>query len=137
MEFVLTEEQKKWAERGKRGASAAELRALVVKQSGLCALSSVTLLFNKKKDGTAIAEGEGCHPLYAAVDHIDPGNPKGGHQIICYALNDLKGHLPVECFEALKGTEAWRDLMRRWRELAERDSTNRKAFRRLLRPNAN
>jgi hypothetical protein len=87
-------------------------------------------------EGTPETGGRGCHPLYPAVDHIDPGNPHGGHQIVCYALNDLKGHLPFDCFEALKLTEAWKKLMAQWREQAANNRTDREAFRRLLRPNA-
>lgn len=87
-------------------------------------------------EGTPITGGRGCHPLYPAVDHIDPGNPHGGHQIMCYALNDLKGHLPTECFNALKRTKAWRTLMAKWRRQTGRNTRNRAAFMTLLRPNA-
>jgi hypothetical protein len=85
---------------------------------------------------TPVKGGPGYHPLCPAVDHKDPGNPNGGFQIVCYALNDLKGHLPVECFDALSGTDAWRRLMLSWKEQAEKEPTNRDALRRLLRPNA-
>ena len=88
------------------------------------------------EEGTPVKGGKGCHPLYPAVDHIDPKNPDGGHQIVCYALNDLKGHLPLECFNALKATKAWKTLMKQWRKQAKKDRTAREAFKRLLRPNA-
>ncbi len=87
-------------------------------------------------EGTPQTGGRGCHPLYPAVDHKDPGNPHGGHQIVCYALNDLKGHLPPDCFCALQRTKAWKRLMTCWRKQAAKDHTDRDAFRRLLRPNA-
>lgn len=93
------------------------------------------MVFDPKK-GTPVKGGEGCHPLYPAVDHIDPGNPAGGYQIVCYALNDLKGHLPYDCFKALQSTDAWKKLMKMWVDQAEHDNKDREAFRRLLRPNA-
>lgn len=131
----LTEEHKKWASKKKQGASVVRLRELIIDQKGYCALSGVKMIFDKKK-GTPVSGGKGCHPLYAAVDHKDPGNPEGGHQIVCYALNDLKGHLPFDCFEALRTTDAWKKLMEIWAKQAENDNKDREAFRRLLRPNA-
>ena len=85
---------------------------------------------------TPIKGGRGCHPLSPAVDHIDSGNPSGGYQIICYALNDVKGHLPKDCFEALVQTEPWIKLMSDWKAQSEKDNSDRDAFMRLLRPNA-
>jgi hypothetical protein len=131
----LTEQQKKWAARGRQGASAALLRTLLITQGGRCALSDVEMIFDNT-EGTPVSGGKGCHPLYPAVDHIDPGNPSGGHQIVCYALNDLKGHLPPACFKALSETKAWQSLMEQWRRQAQTDNTDRGAFMRLLRPNA-
>jgi len=98
-------------------------------------MSDVEMIFDNI-EGAPVKGGRGCHPLYPAVDHIDPGNPEGGHQIVCYALNDLKGHLPCECFEALSGTSAWLALMEQWRKQAHKDKTDREAFMQLLRPNA-
>jgi hypothetical protein len=40
----------------------------------------------EKEHGTPKVNTTGCHPLYAGVDHISPGNQG-------YDLNDLKGHL--------------------------------------------
>lgn len=88
------------------------------------------------RDRTPVKGGLGCHPLSPAVDPVDPGNPDGGHQLVCYALNDLKGHLPVDCFQALTQTSAWMRLMDSWRKQAKQDPENRRAFQRLLRPNA-
>jgi hypothetical protein len=51
-------------------------------------------------------------------------------------LNDLKGHLPPDCFQALSETSAWKSLMERWRVQALKDNFDREAFKRLLRPNA-
>lgn len=131
----LTEQQKEWADKRKQGASPKTLRDLLIEQEGKCALSGVNMIFDKK-EGTPIKGGRGCHPLYAAVDHIDPGNRIGGYQIICYALNDLKGHLPPDCFKALSATKVWQKLMDKWRDQAQKDNADREAFKRLLRPNA-
>ncbi len=131
----LTEDQKKWAAKRKQGASPKTLRDLLIKQKGMCALSGVDMIFDKK-EGTPVSGGRGCHPLYAAIDHIDPGNHAGGYQIVCYALNDLKGHLPPDCFKALSETDAWQKLMDLWRTQARKDSKDREAFRKILRPNA-
>ncbi|HOS45696.1 MAG TPA: hypothetical protein PLQ69_04380 [Paludibacter sp.] len=131
----LTDEQKKWASKKRQGVPATKLRELLIKQEGRCALSGVKMIFDSK-EGTPISGGSGCHPLYPAVDHKDPGNPTGGHQIVCYALNDLKGHLPPDCFKALTETDAWKNLIQKWVEQAENGNTDREAFRRLLRPNA-
>ena len=124
-----------WASKPHQGASPSEQRRLLRDQRGRCALSGVELLFDVK-DRTPQKGGLGCHPLSPAIDHKDPGNPHGGYQIVSYALNDLKGHLPADCFEALCETEAWQKLMQDWKAQAEKDTTDREAFRRLLRPNA-
>lgn len=131
----LSEHQKKWASKRKQGASPKTLRELLISQKGRCSLSHVEMIFDKY-EGTPVSGGKGCHPLYAAVDHKDPGNPKGGYQIVCYALNDLKGHLPNDCFQALSVTDAWNKLMDSWRNQAKKDAKDREAFKRLLRPNA-
>lgn len=132
----LTEQQKIWVSKGRRqGLSAKTLRELLISQEGRCALSGVEMIFDTN-EGTPVKGGRGCHPLYPAVDHVDPGNPVGGHQIVCYALNDLKGHIPTDCFEALSATPAWQALMLMWRDQSRKDNADREAFKRLLRPNA-
>jgi hypothetical protein len=50
-----------------------------------CPLSGALMIF-EKEHGTPKVNTTGCHPLYAGVDHISPGNQG-------YDLNDLKGHL--------------------------------------------
>jgi hypothetical protein len=134
-EFILNAPPEEWASKRRQGAAPKRLRQILLAQKGLCAFSNIPLLFDVA-ERTPQLNGRGCHPLSPAVDHIDPGNPQGGHQIICYALNDLKGHLSVECFEALHNTEAWKTLMLSWKEQAERDPSDTDAFMRLLRPNA-
>lgn len=135
-DYTLTDAQRRWADKRRRqGASTKEQAALLKAQQGRCKLSGVLLRLDPG-DGAPQRGGLGCHPLYPAVDHKDPGNPHGGYQIICYALNDLKGHMPVECFEALCKTRAWKELMQRWRVQAEKNSNDREVFRLLIRPNA-
>ena len=131
----LTSEQERWASKRRQGVARTLLRCILIKQGGKCALSGVEMVFDVS-EGTPVKGGKGCHPLYPAVDHIDPGNPEGGHQIVCYALNDLKGHLPQGCFDALAESDAWTTLMRLWRQQADKDSSDRSAFMKLLRPNA-
>lgn len=133
--YQLSEIQINWAYRRHRQGLSRERQAnLLVRQKGVCKLSGVELTFNLE-DGTPQARGLGCHPLYPAVDHIVPGNPDGGHQIICYALNDLKGHMPPDCFNALKRTNAWLGLMKSWVAQAQRNPHDRNAFKQLIRPN--
>ncbi len=134
-EMELNQQQEKWASKRRQGVAKTLLRSLLIKQECKCALSGVEMIFDIS-EGTPVTGGKGCHPLYPAVDHIDPGNPNGGHQIVCYALNDLKGHLPFDCFYALTQTNEWRSLMDRWRKQAAIDREDRVAFKRLLRPNA-
>jgi len=135
-EFKLTKHHSSWASKRRRqGVGKSKLREMLERQGGRCALSGVEMVFDVK-ERTPEKGGRGCHPLSPAVDHVDPGNAKGDFQLICYALNDLKGHLPPDCFNALRQADAWKQLMAAWKEQAERDSNDRQAFRRLLRPNA-
>jgi len=125
-----------WAARRRQGLSPTQLIDLLIRQEERCALSGAPLLFDKTQ-GTPQKDGLGVHPLYPAVDHIECGTGERGYQIVCYALNDVKGHLPFDCFEALARTEPWKDLMRRWSSQAASDPLNREAFRRLIFPNGN
>ena len=134
-EFKLTPSQQRWASKKRQGIRASLLRQILIDQKGLCALSKVALIFDVS-ERTPQKGGRGCHLLSPAVDHIDPGNPDGGIQIVCYALNDLKGHLPLECFEVLCVSKPWKKLMIMWKEQAEKDPKDRDALMRVLRPNA-
>ncbi|APH11925.1 hypothetical protein ASJ33_01530 [Dehalococcoides mccartyi] len=129
--YSLSDVQKVWAQRAKQGLSSSELQKLIIKQEGRCALSGALMIFDKTW-GTPKINGQGCHPLYAAVDHISPGNREHGHQLVCYDLNDLKGHLPKKVFTELQNTSAWKDLMQQWRSQSENDPTNIAAFKALL-----
>lgn len=124
-----------WASKRRQGLQPSRVREILARNGGKCALSGVQMIFDKK-EGTPRKGGPGCHPLYAALDHVDAGNPNGGFQIVCYALNDLKGHLPLECFRALTKTKAWKELMKRWADQARMDPGDREAFKRIIRPNA-
>lgn len=131
MNYELTCEQKIWAASKKQGVAPSELKKLIRKQKGRCALSKVELRFNKQRDGTpGKGKGKGCHPLYAAVDHIFPKEKPC--QLVCYDLNDLKGHLPYKIFKDLKRTKSWRELMKKWRRAARTDPENISAFKFLL-----
>jgi len=133
--FELSTAAKAWASKRRQGRSRRELTELLCKQEERCALSGACLLFDRQL-GTPQKGGLGVHPLYPAVDHVECRTGEHGYQIICYALNDVKGHIPFDCFEALKRTEPWQALMSRWKSLAEIDPANREAFRMLIFPNA-
>jgi len=131
----LNPQQEKWASKQRHGIKPKNLRLCLIQQKCKCALSGIEMVFDAK-EGTPVKGGKGCHPLYAALDHKNPGNLNNGFQIVCYALNDLKGPLPLDCFDALERTDAWQSLMERWRKQADIDRADREAFKCLLRPNA-
>ena len=86
--------------------------------------------------GTPVAGGEGCHPLYASLDHVAPGRGDHGYQIVCYDLNDLKGHIPPILFNALRQSPEWSDFMKAWKKQADKDSDNRRAFKDIVKKGA-
>lgn len=124
-------EQEKWIIRRARGGVTRDaLRNLLAKQNGCCAMSGVKLLFGAK-EGTY---GEtGCHPLYAAVDHLQPGNDSD-LQIVCIDLKELKGQLSKEMFNALKKSRPWQKLMEDWRKQEKKNPKNKAAFKQLIHP---
>jgi hypothetical protein len=89
------------------------------------------MIFDKAYENPNVNR-RGCHPLYAAVDHVSPGNEEYGYQIVCYDLNDLKGHLPNKVFMELQNTSAWKDLMQQWKSQAENAPMDIVAFKALL-----
>jgi len=107
-----------------------KLRDRIKESKGKCAFSGAQMTF-KAEDGTPRA-GKPCHPLYASVDHTSPRNSAYGYQLVCYALNDLKGSLPNKLFSELKNTPAWNHLMQQWKSQAENNSNDREAFKTLL-----
>lgn len=134
--FQFTGEHGRWARARQRtyGGSTADYLALIAAQHGKCAFSSVPLIFDSAHGGGSTPGGSGCHPLYAALDHCAPGSRCQGIQIVSYALNDLKGHLPLDCFNALSRTPPWQRLMKAWRRQQIHNDADREAFRALLRP---
>lgn len=132
-DYVLSVEEQAWAFKRRQGCSEAKQRAMLISQRGCCAFSGARFVLDKNST-TPVKGGDGCHPLSPAVDHVATGNKAGGWQLVCYDLNDLKGHLPDDCFRALVETEAWKRLMIAWRAQAEKGPTDREAFRRLRRP---
>lgn len=132
--FDVSADQQRWAEAAQRKYKKPKSYwlNLIRQQQGRCAFSGAILRFDAPSD-TPIQGGAGCHPLYAAVDHCAPGTDEKGYQIVCYDLNDLKGHLPYACFEDLRSTPSWRRLMAKWRQQAEEDPDNRLAFLALRR----
>ncbi|BAQ34159.1 hypothetical protein [Dehalococcoides sp. UCH007] len=127
----LTDAQSAWAKRRKQGLNPSDLHRLIIKQKGRCALSGALMIFDKAY-GNPNVNKKGCHPLYAAIDHVSPGNREYGHQLVCYDLNDLKGHLPRKVFIELKDTPAWKNLMHQWRSQSENNPMDIAAFKALL-----
>lgn len=133
MAYQTTKDQERWAINSKKryGRTPDYYLELIRVQEGRCAFSGVTLFFDST-NGTPIKGGHGCHPIYAALDHTSPGTDERGHGIVSYALNDIKGHLPHDCFVALAETAAWQRLMTAWQLQARLDASDRKAFYALL-----
>jgi hypothetical protein len=130
-DYKLTPAQMQWASKRRHGMSPSRLKELIIKQRGRCALSGAEMIFDKEH-GNPNVNTQGCHPLYAAVDHISPSNSSFGYQLVCYDLNDLKGHLPYKIFRELLLTGAWRQLMREWLSLAEKNHMDINAFKELI-----
>ena len=134
--FILTPDHERWANVRLRTREYKRPKPfwldLITQQRGLCAFSGAPLLFGSS-DGTPVAGGHSQHPIYAVVDHSSPGTDSHGYQIVSNDLNDLKGHLNPELFDALRRTNAWMLLMERWRKQALVDSSDRSAFRLLRR----
>ena len=131
-DYEYSPAQAEWAKKRRHGLSPSKLKELIKKQKGRCALSEAEMIFEKEY-GNPNINTEGCHPLYAAIDHISTSNDSYGYQLVCYDLNDLKGHLPYKIFKELQLTSAWIQLMNEWRSLAENNRMDRVAFKQLLR----
>jgi hypothetical protein len=134
--FELTPDHQRWASAPVRTSRYRHPKKywleLIAKQRGLCAFSRAPLLFSSA-DGTPVKGGQSQHPIYAVVDHRSPGSDSLGHQIVSNDLNDLKGHLNPELFDALRRTKEWKRLMRRWRAQAVNNPRDREAFRAIRR----
>jgi hypothetical protein len=131
--FALTQDHERWVKSAcrKYGRSREYWRDLIRRQRGTCAFSGAPLFFDATS-GTPVKGGPSQHPLYAVVDHCAPGSDAYGHEIVCNDLNDIKGHLPYDCFQALRRAKAWQQFILRWRQQAERNP-DRAALRALRR----
>lgn len=129
--FEMTKEQEQWSRRARRkyGKDQRFWENLIREQDGKCNLTKVPLLFDVRL-GTPKKGGLGCHPLYAAVDHVEPGSDDR-FQILCYDINDLKGHIPKPLFGALKNTKAWKRFVKDWQKLAKEVADDKK-FKQLI-----
>jgi len=127
----LTPDQIRWCRKSRWEISPPKLREMLRESGGNCKLSGVKMIFDAES-GNPQRGGPGVHPLYASIDHIAPKNTARGHQIVCYALNDLKGHLPYNCFQALKKTTEWQSLMKKWKAQAKKNPDDREAFKQIL-----
>jgi len=130
-DYELSQAQIEWARKKKQGLSHSCLRVLIKKQKGRCAFSDALMIFEKEY-GTPKVNTAGCHPLYAAIDHISPSNKSYGHRLFCYDLNDLKGPLPNKLFTELQNTSAWKQLMQQWKSQAENNPNDINALKALL-----
>lgn len=132
--FQITEDHERWAKNAKRKYKKPKQfwLDLIKKQNGKCALTQAGLLFNKKAGTPKKGKGKGCHPLYAAVDHINPSRANKGFQILCYDINDLKGHLPIPLFDDLIKTKAWKKLVKNWGKAADSSPRKRNTFKKII-----
>jgi hypothetical protein len=135
-EFQITAEHRCWAARRQRksGGRRSDYLALIAAQDGKCAFSDVPLIFDPAYGGGNTPGCPPAHPTYATLDHCAPGSRSHGFQIVSSALNDLKGHLPLDCFRELTRTPSWQKLMAAWRRQQRLDFNDDHAFRALLRP---
>ncbi|MDO8676346.1 MAG: hypothetical protein Q7K16_01705 [Candidatus Azambacteria bacterium] len=130
--FKINENHKRWAKSATRKykQTIKFWLNLIQKQDGKCALTGAPLFFDAK-NGTPQKGGSGCHPLYASADHINPKYIDRGFQILCYDINDLKGHLPIPLFNALNQTKEWKRFIKKW-ETAAKLSKNKQTFKKLI-----
>ena len=114
---------------------------LIEKQGGKCNLTGVKLRFDKesgiaRKKSNHCLPGHMydhlCHPLYASVDHIKPGCDEAGFQIICFDINDLKGHMPEPLMGALEKTPELKIFVKEWKNIAEKFPNDRRKFKKLI-----
>lgn len=118
---MISNKQIEWASKKKQDISPQIIQELISDQEGKCALTKVELIFDVL-EGTP-TKNKGCHALYATVDHKSPSKKndknvsKDDVQIICYAINDMKGHLPKRLFESILKTEAWQIFIAGWKSI--------------------
>ncbi len=132
-EFIITTEHRAWIARADKKYRLGKVHweNIIRGQNGRCKLTEAPLRFDVES-GTPIKGGKGCHPLYAAVDHINPSQTDLGYQILCYDINDLKGHIPPFLFNALIATQNWNKFITTWRRAAELHPDNRDLLKQVI-----
>jgi hypothetical protein len=133
MSFQLSTDHREWARRHSKKYKLAEsyLLSLITQQAGVCAFSGVVMFFDRLS-GTPVTGGVGQHPLYATLEHCSPGCDDEGHEIVCSDLNDVKAHLPSDCFAELRLTGSWKARMARWKNVAATSPADRAALKAIL-----
>ncbi len=120
----MTRDQEEWVERmvkkpplkgiGSDSERRAYLGRLVELSGGRCRWTGLPLKFD-----TVSAGGQNAtDPLYAEVDHREPGSNDHGHDLVCHRINDAKGQIPWRVWLEASQTESFRewmaDLQREW-----------------------
>lgn len=127
--YQLSKNQEEWL---KNKPNRNILEEFIKTKKGKCALTDVELVFDKQ-EGTP-KKGKGCHALYASVDHIIPNgdNSLENLQLVCYAINDLKGHMPNKLFSVIKNSDEWKEFKDGWQELAKSETSESKDFYKFI-----
>lgn len=104
----LTQEQEDWVDRMSKkpaltGVGKDYLRRLVELSQGKCRWTGLPVLFDVQS-GTPPT-----NPLYAEVDHREPGTNEVGHDIVCHRANDAKGQLPWRLWLESSITESFKE----------------------------
>ena len=114
----LTDVQKKWVDRNldkqaiigmnaDRQKRKEQLSRLVRLSGARCRWSNLPLKFETESAGGA--QGIRTDPLYATVDHREPGRHDHGHDIVCSRINDAKGTLPWSVWLATTDTQTFKE----------------------------
>jgi hypothetical protein len=127
--FEFTLKMESWSKKTKQGVKPELLKQLIENQKGKCKLTGVDLEFDKSKLYEEENKGH-CNPIYAVVDHISPSD-KGTRidsidevQILCFAINDMKGNIPKKLFETLIKTNEWEKFVGDWKDCVSENKDN-------------
>ena len=91
-----------------------------------------TTLWPKRLSRSRVYPGTGFSATSLQPSNAGYPGRENGHQLVCYDLNDLKGHLPCKVFIELQKTTTWKKLMQQWRSQSEEDPMDISAFKALL-----
>lgn len=118
----MTDDQCKWISRmvgkpalkglGSNTKRREFLHNLVETSGGKCRWTGLPLHFNPERAGCVTDKDGNCpptDPLYAEVDHCEPGSNECGHELVCHYINDAKGHLPWKVWLAASRTQEFKD----------------------------